>query len=59
MHLLGFQRIGRLPHPEQILFTPASASDISVYKQAWSELEGKVFFGDKIYSDIDFNDEMI
>jgi len=59
MHLLGFRRIGRLPHPEQILFTPASVSDISVYKQAWSELKDKVFFGYKIYSDIDFNDEMM
>ena len=59
MHVLGFRRIGKLPHPEQILFTPASVSDISVYKQAWSELEDRVFFGDKIYSDLDFNDEMM
>lgn len=33
MHLLGFRRIGRLPHSEQILFTPASVSDTSVYKK--------------------------
>ena len=59
LHLLDFLRIGKLPHPDQILFTPASVSDTSVYKQAWSELEGRVFFGDKIYSDIDFNSEMI
>ena len=58
MHLLGFRRIGKLPHPEQILFTPASVSDTSVYKQAWSELIDRVFVGDKIYSDIDFNEEM-
>jgi hypothetical protein len=58
MHLLGFRRIGKLPHPEQILFTPASVSDTSVYKQAWSELMDRVFFGDKIYSDLDFNEEM-
>lgn len=58
MHLLGFRRIGKLPHPEQILFTQASVSDTSVYKQAWSELDGRVFFGDKIYSDIDFNEDM-
>lgn len=59
MHLLGYRRMGRLPHPEQILFTPASVSDASVYKQVWSELKGKVFFGDKIYSDIDFNDQLM
>ena len=58
MHLLGFRRIGKLPHPEQILFTPASVSDASVYKQAWSELNDRIFFGDKIYSDLDFNEEM-
>jgi hypothetical protein len=59
MHVLGFRRIGKLPHPEQILFTPASVSDVSVYKQAWYELEGRAFFGDKIYSDLDFNNEMM
>jgi len=59
MHLLGFRRIGKLPHPEQILFTQASVSDTTVYKQAWSELDNRVFFGDKIYSDLDFNEEML
>ena len=32
---------------------------ISVYKQAWSELNGRVFFGDSICSDLNFNDEMM
>lgn len=59
MHVLGFRRISKLPHPEQILFTPASVSDISVYKQAWAELEARVFFGDMIYSDLDFNEKMM
>jgi hypothetical protein len=59
MHLLGFRRIGKLPHPEQILFTQASVSDTIVYKQAWSEFDGRVFFGDKIYSDLDFNEEIL
>lgn len=58
LHLLGFRRIGKLPHPEQILFTPASVSDINVYKQAWSEIEGRTFFGDKIYLDFELNEEM-
>ena len=59
MHLLGFRRIGKLPHPEQILFTPASVSDASVYKQTWSELNDRIFIGDKIYSYLDFNEEMM
>lgn len=58
LHLLGYRRIGKLPHPEQILFTPASVNDITVYKQAWSKLKNRSLFGDKIYSDIDFNEEM-
>ena len=58
MHLLGFRRKGKLPHPEQILYTPASVNDITVYKQAWCEINNRVFFGDKIYLDIDFNEEI-
>lgn len=58
LHMLGFRRNGKLPHPEQILFTPASVSDMNVYKQVWSELYNRMFFGDKIYSDHDYNEEM-
>jgi hypothetical protein len=58
LHMLGFRRVGRLPHPEQILFTPASVNDITVYKQAWSTIENRTFFGDKIYMDHDLNQQM-
>lgn len=54
LHALGFWRRDRLPHPEQILFTPASVNDLSLYKEAWSEIPGRTFFGDKIYNDHDF-----
>ena len=30
LHMLGFRREGKLPHPEEILFTPASANDITI-----------------------------
>ena len=59
LHLLGFRRIGRLPHPEQILFTPASINDLTVFKQAWSELENRTFFGDKIYFVKELNQHML
>ena len=59
LHMLGFRREGKLPHPEQILFTPASVNDITVYKQAWSNIENRVFFGDKIYMDHELNQQMI
>ncbi|MDA3905250.1 MAG: transposase [Bacteroidales bacterium] len=54
LHALGFRRIGKLPHPEQILFTPASVNDLSLYKEAWSKINNRVFYGDKIYNDKDF-----
>jgi hypothetical protein len=57
LHALGFRRPGKLPHPEEILLTPASESDLNVYKQAWSEILDRVLFGDKGYSDIDFNNQ--
>jgi len=58
LHLLGFRRIGKLPHPEQILFTPASVNDVTVFKQAWSTIENRTFFGDKIYFVNDLNEDM-
>jgi len=59
LHLLGFRRIGTLPHPEQILFTPASVNDVTVFKEAWSGIENRTFFGDKIYFVNDLNEHMI
>jgi hypothetical protein len=49
LHFLGFRRIDKLPHPEQILFTPISVNDVSVFKEAWSGIENKTFWGNKIY----------
>lgn len=59
LHALGFRRIGTLPHPEQLLLTPASVNDITVYKQAWAQIENRFFFGDKIYMDKELNQSMI
>ena len=58
LHALGFHHPGRLPHPEQILFTPASVNDLSLYKEAWGEIKNRTFFGDKIYNDQDFFQKM-
>lgn len=59
LHLLGFRRIGKLPHPEQILFTPASVNDVTVFKEAWFEIENRTFYGDKIYFVNDLNQHML
>ncbi|VAW17244.1 hypothetical protein MNBD_BACTEROID03-2799, partial [hydrothermal vent metagenome] len=58
LHALGYRHIGKLPHPEQILLTPASVNDLSLYKEAWSEIKGRTFFGDKIYMNEDFFKDM-
>lgn len=59
LHLLGFRRIGKLPHPEQILYTPASVNDVTVFKEAWSKINDRTFFGDKIYFVNDLNEHML
>ncbi len=58
LHLLGFRRIGKLPHPVQILFTPASVNDVTVFKDAGSGIENRAFGGDKIYFVNDLNQQM-
>jgi hypothetical protein len=58
LHALGFCNAGRFPHPEQIIFTPASVNDLTLYKSAWSEIGNRTFFGDKIYSDTAFFQNM-
>ena len=59
LHMIAFRRLGRLPYPEQIHFTPASVNDITLYKQEWSKIENRIFLGDKIYSDKQLNQQMI
>ena len=54
LHALGFYHPNRLPHPEHIIFTPASVNDFTLFKEAWSEKENRIFFGDKIYNSLGF-----
>jgi hypothetical protein len=54
LHALGFRRMGTLPFPEQLLVTPASFNDLSVFKLAWSDILNRGFFGDKIYHNKEF-----
>lgn len=59
LHALGLRRLGKLPYPEQIHFTPASVNDITLFKQEWAQMENRTFFGDKIYSDKPLNQQML
>jgi len=49
LHALAFRRANKLPFPEQLLITPASVSDLDVFKNSWSDMANRCFFGDKIY----------
>jgi len=51
LHALGFQRDKQLPYPEQFQITPASESDLTLFKQAWGNIPNRTFYGDKIYLD--------
>jgi hypothetical protein len=59
LHALAFHRPGHLPFPESIIITPASENDLNVYKQDWSNIFNRFFFGDKIYNDADFFEQTI
>ncbi len=48
-HALAFRRIDKLPFPEQPLVTSASVNDLYVFKDAWSSIPNRCFWGDKIY----------
>jgi hypothetical protein len=58
LHTIGFRRKGHLPHPERILFTKASVNDLSLLKENCDDMYNRTFFGDKIYGDKAFWQEM-
>ncbi len=51
LHSLAFYRPGSLPIPESIMISPASENDLNVFKYCWSDINNRYFFGDKIYFD--------
>ena len=58
LHALAFRRIDKLPFPEQLLITPASFNALSVFKQAWSGITNRCFWGDKIYHNMEFFEQL-
>ena len=59
LHALAYQHPHHLPFPESIVVTPASENDLNVYKQNWSEIANRFFYGDKIYNDNEFFTEVV
>lgn len=58
LHVLGMQRPRKLPFPESIVLTQASENDLNVFKQNWANLPNRQFYGDKIYHDKEFFDDL-
>lgn len=58
LHALAFWQKGSLPFPESFVITPASENDLNVFKENWSQIKNRVFWGDKIYHDVPFFDEL-
>ena len=58
LHAFAYRHKGHLPFPEDLLLTPASENDLNVFKQAWSDIQNRTFFGDKIYHNKDFFSEI-
>jgi hypothetical protein len=54
LHALAFYTPKRLPFPESLVITPASENDLNVFKQDWSNIPERTFYGDKIYNDTGF-----
>jgi hypothetical protein len=58
LHALGFRRIDQLPFPEQLVISPASENDLNVYRNDWSNIGNRIFYGDKIYHNGDYFDNL-
>jgi hypothetical protein len=54
LHALAYHNKGHLPFPEELLLTPASENNLNVFRNAWSYIENRTFYGDKIYLDKNF-----
>jgi hypothetical protein len=58
LHALAFYRPHNLPFPEQLKLSMASENDLNLFKQEWSEIDYRTFYGDKIYHDSQFFHDM-
>lgn len=58
LHALGFSSFGHLPHPESIIISKASENDLSIFKTYWSGIENRTFYGDKIYINKEFFEQL-
>jgi hypothetical protein len=58
LHFLGPDRYGKMPLPEQLQFTPASANDLTVLKTVLPRLHNRTIVGDKIFASVPLNKQL-
>ncbi len=49
LHALAYKRDGTIPYPASLVVSEASESDLTAFKENWSQIPGTTFYGDKIY----------
>jgi len=59
LHALAFSTPNKIPFPEGIVLTPASENDLNVFKQEWGNISNRTFYGDKIYIDSKFFEDLV
>ena len=57
-HFLGLDRYQRMPLPEQMQFTAASANDLTVLKTILPRLDKRAIVGDKMYASKPLNEPL-
>jgi hypothetical protein len=58
LHALAFSTPNKIPFPEGIVLTPASENDLNVFKQEWGNISNRTYYGDKIYIDSKFFEDL-
>jgi hypothetical protein len=58
LHTVGWRRTGKLPWVESLVVSDAAENDLNVFKESWSEIENRTFYGDKIYHNKDWFEQL-
>lgn len=58
LHLIAIDRLGKLPLPERIQFTPASTNDLTALRAELPYLSGGCLVGDKAYACASLRDQL-
>lgn len=58
LHALAYKRNETIPYPASLVVSEASKSDLTAFKECWSQIPSTTFYGDKIYHNAEYFDKM-